>query len=73
MLARYTVREIFSSKRAEIQQTIEAELKPRLASDGILLRSVQMGKVDCRMTIGAAWKSCWLKSWSQRRCASRWS
>ncbi len=46
VLARYTVREIFSSKRAEIQQTIEAELKPRLASDGILLRSVQMGKVD---------------------------
>jgi len=46
VLARYTMREIFSSKRAEIQQTIEAELKPRLASDGILLRSVQMGKVD---------------------------
>ncbi|WP_308419557.1 SPFH domain-containing protein [Chitinimonas koreensis] len=43
---RYTVREIFSSKRAEIQQAIEAELKPRLAADGILLRSVQMGKVD---------------------------
>jgi regulator of protease activity HflC (stomatin/prohibitin superfamily) len=46
VLARYTVREIFSSKRAEIQQTIESELKPRLASDGIVLRSVQMGKVD---------------------------
>ncbi len=46
VLARYTVREIFSSKRSEIQQVIEAELKPRLASDGIVLRSVQMGKVD---------------------------
>lgn len=46
VLARYTVREIFSSKRAEIQQTIEAELKPRLAADGLVLRSVQMGKVD---------------------------
>lgn len=46
VLARYTVREIFSSKRAEIQQTIEAELKPRLAADGIVLRTVQMGKVD---------------------------
>lgn len=46
VLARYTVREIFSSKRAEIQQTIEGELKPRLAADGIVLRSVQMGKVD---------------------------
>ena len=46
VLARYTVREIFSLKRAEIQQMIEGELKPRLASDGIVLRSVQMGKVD---------------------------
>ncbi|MES2106515.1 MAG: SPFH domain-containing protein [Pseudomonadota bacterium] len=43
---KYTVREIFSSKRQEIQQQIEAELKPRLAADGILLRSVMMGKVD---------------------------
>jgi regulator of protease activity HflC (stomatin/prohibitin superfamily) len=43
---RYTVREIFSTKRADIQTEIEAELKPRLAADGILLRSVQMGQVD---------------------------
>lgn len=43
---RYTVREIFSSKRQEIQQLIEAELKPKLAADGILLRTVLMGKVD---------------------------
>ena len=43
---RYTVREIFSSKRAEIQQLIEAELKPKLAQDGIVLRAVMMGKVD---------------------------
>ncbi len=46
LFARYTVREIFSSKRAEIQQAIEAELKPRLATAGLLLRSVEMGKVD---------------------------
>ncbi|HNO12866.1 MAG TPA: SPFH domain-containing protein [Accumulibacter sp.] len=45
-LARYTVREIFSSKRQEIQQAIEAELKPRLATDGITLESVTIGKVD---------------------------
>ena len=45
-LARYTVREIFSSKRQEIQQLIEAELKPRLAKDGIKLEAVTMGKVD---------------------------
>ncbi|HSD37356.1 MAG TPA: SPFH domain-containing protein [Rhodocyclaceae bacterium] len=43
---RYTVREIFSTKRTEIQQSIEAELKPKLAADGIILRSVMLGKVD---------------------------
>lgn len=43
---RYTVREIFSSKRAEIQQIIETELKPKLAQDGVILRAVMMGKVD---------------------------
>ena len=42
----YTVREIFSTKRSEIQARIEAELKPRLAADGVLLRTVQIGKVD---------------------------
>jgi regulator of protease activity HflC (stomatin/prohibitin superfamily) len=46
VFARYTVREIFSSKRSEIQQVIETELKHKLAADGVLLRSVQMGKVD---------------------------
>ncbi|HMC15851.1 MAG TPA: SPFH domain-containing protein, partial [Albitalea sp.] len=46
IFTRYTVREIFSSKRAEIQQAIEAELKPKLAADGIVLRAVQIGKVD---------------------------
>ena len=43
---RYTVREIFSAKRADIQQQIEAELKPLLAADGIVLRAVMMGRVD---------------------------
>jgi regulator of protease activity HflC (stomatin/prohibitin superfamily) len=43
---RYTVREIFSSKRGEIQQSIEQELKPKLAANGIILRAVLMGKVD---------------------------
>ena len=45
-MARYTVREIFSSKRQEIQQAIETELQPRLAADGIKLQSVTLGKVD---------------------------
>jgi regulator of protease activity HflC (stomatin/prohibitin superfamily) len=46
LLARYTVREIFSSKRAEIQQALESELRGRLANDGIVLRGVQLGKID---------------------------
>lgn len=46
VLTRYTVREIFSSKRGEIQQAIEAELKPKLAADGITLRTVQIGQID---------------------------
>lgn len=46
VFTRYTVREIFSSKRAEIQQAIETELRGKLAADGITLRSVQIGKVD---------------------------
>jgi regulator of protease activity HflC (stomatin/prohibitin superfamily) len=46
VFARYTVREIFSTKRLEIQQTLDAELRNRLGADGLLLRSVQVGKVD---------------------------
>jgi regulator of protease activity HflC (stomatin/prohibitin superfamily) len=46
VFARYTVREIFSTKRAEIQQAIEADLRQRLAADGVLLRGVLVGKVD---------------------------
>lgn len=45
VFTRYTVREIFSSKRGEIQQLIEAELKPKLAADGILLRGVTIGQI----------------------------
>ncbi len=46
VFTRYTVREIFSGKRQELQDAIEAELKPMLAADGILLRRVTMGNVD---------------------------
>lgn len=46
VFARYTVREIFSTKRLEIQQTIEADLRQRLALDGVLLKGVLVGKVD---------------------------
>ena len=46
LFARHTVREIFSGRRAEIQQEIAKELAPKLAAMGILLRGVEMGKVD---------------------------
>jgi len=46
VFARYTVREIFSTKRPEIQQAIESELRPKLAADGVQLRDVLIGKVD---------------------------
>lgn len=45
-LARYTVREIFSSKRSEMVQVIEDELKPLLEKDGIKLQAVLIGKID---------------------------
>jgi len=46
VFARYTVRDIFSTKRAEIQQTLEKELKARLGADGIAVHDVMMGNVD---------------------------
>ncbi|MBL8279993.1 MAG: prohibitin family protein [Pelomonas sp.] len=45
-VAKRTVREIFSSQRAEIAAALEAELRARLAVDGIQLKSVQIGSVD---------------------------
>ncbi|HET9389051.1 MAG TPA: SPFH domain-containing protein, partial [Steroidobacteraceae bacterium] len=46
LFARHSVREIFSRQRAEIQREISSELQPKLASIGLLLRGVDMGKVD---------------------------
>jgi regulator of protease activity HflC (stomatin/prohibitin superfamily) len=44
--ARYTVREIFSGKRDEILKAFQTELTERLGADGLVLRDVQIGKVD---------------------------
>jgi regulator of protease activity HflC (stomatin/prohibitin superfamily) len=44
--ARYSVREIFSQRRTEIQQELIAELKPKFAAMGLSLREVDIGKVD---------------------------
>jgi regulator of protease activity HflC (stomatin/prohibitin superfamily) len=46
ILATHTVREIFSTQRAEIARQIETELRARLAAEGLLLRAVQIGNVD---------------------------
>ena len=45
-LSRYTVREIFSTKRAEIVQLLEGEIRPLLEKDGIKLQAVLVGKVE---------------------------
>lgn len=46
LFARYSVRDIFSARRADIQQELLTELTPKLATLGLLLRGVDMGKVD---------------------------
>lgn len=46
VVSAYSVKEIFSTKRQTIQQTLETELRKKLASDGIMLKGVQIGKVD---------------------------
>ena len=46
LLARHTVREIFSSQRQQIQQEIATALRPKLDALGLLLRGVDMGQVD---------------------------
>ena len=44
--ARYSVREIFSQRRTEIQQEIFAKLQPKFAAMGLVLREVDIGQVD---------------------------
>jgi regulator of protease activity HflC (stomatin/prohibitin superfamily) len=46
LFARYSVREIFSRRRSEIQQELMTELKPKFTAMGLVLRGVDMGKVD---------------------------
>jgi regulator of protease activity HflC (stomatin/prohibitin superfamily) len=46
LFARYTVRDIFSQQRGRIQEEIATELRSKLTAMGLLLRGVDMGKVD---------------------------
>jgi len=45
-LSKRTVREIFTDKRAEIQDDIQGELRDLLGKDGITVRSLYLGHVD---------------------------
>ena len=44
--ARYSVREIFSQRRTEIRDELIAALRPKFTAMGLVLREVEMGKVD---------------------------
>ncbi|MGQ0800114.1 MAG: SPFH domain-containing protein [Pseudomarimonas sp.] len=44
--AHYTVHDIFSGKRQELEESIASELAPMLLKDGLLLRSLSMGNID---------------------------
>jgi regulator of protease activity HflC (stomatin/prohibitin superfamily) len=44
--ARYSVREIFSQRRREIRDELIAALKPKFIAMGLVLREVDIGKVD---------------------------
>ena len=46
LFARHSVREIYSQQRAEIQQEIVTQLQPKFVAMGLVLRGVDMGKVD---------------------------
>jgi regulator of protease activity HflC (stomatin/prohibitin superfamily) len=44
--SRYTVREIFSSKRAEIERHVKKEIAGLLLKDGVIVREIFLGNVD---------------------------
>jgi len=46
VLAQYTIRQIFSSGRGDIEQGIEKELRGRLAADGVVIGAVFFGNVE---------------------------
>ncbi len=46
IVSRHTVREIFSSRRSEIEETLSRDIGERLASDGLVLRSLHIGQID---------------------------
>lgn len=53
LFARYTVRDIFSQQRVQIQKEITSELRPKFAARGVILRGVELGKVDLPLNFRA--------------------
>ncbi|WP_374437718.1 SPFH domain-containing protein [Inhella sp.] len=45
-VAQHTVRELFSSKRVEIQQLVLLQLRQRLGADGLILKDLQFGAIS---------------------------
>jgi regulator of protease activity HflC (stomatin/prohibitin superfamily) len=73
LFARHSVREIFSLRRAEIQQEITTELGPKLAAMGILLRGVDMGKVDLPQDFRAGMEKLLAEELETEKIITRWS
>ncbi|MBI2378641.1 MAG: hypothetical protein HYV07_31885 [Deltaproteobacteria bacterium] len=46
VLAKHTVREIYSTHRTVVESEVTTELSPLLSPDGVLVRSVFLGRVD---------------------------
>jgi regulator of protease activity HflC (stomatin/prohibitin superfamily) len=46
VLAQYTIRQIFSSARGDIERSLEQELRERLAGDGVVIGAVFFGNVE---------------------------
>lgn len=45
-VAQRTVRELFSTRRAEVEQRVGDSLRTRLAADGLVLKDLRLGAVD---------------------------
>jgi hypothetical protein len=71
VFTRYTVREIFSSRRAEIQAAIEAELNPSSPPTACCCARYRSARSSCRPTTSVAWTRCSPRNWRPRRCATR--
>ncbi|MEO3690451.1 SPFH domain-containing protein [Roseateles paludis] len=45
-VSQHTVRELFSTQRAEIQRRVQAALTTKLAAEGLILKDLQFGAID---------------------------